>query len=144
VQGPLGGPGPQGAPGVQGVQGGPGTTGAQGPTGAQGAAGTQGAQGPQGLAAAAGVVSVVQDTNLLPLGLQTVSASCPGGEIATGGGYAFNGTILSVLIPSVGNSSPVGGSPSTGPTGWNITFPVTTALTALLGGTVTVYAVCSA
>jgi hypothetical protein len=88
------------------------------------------------------VVPVTTDIDLLAVGLQSVSASCPAGTVAAGGGYSFTG-IGPSAIPSIASDAPVGGSPTTGPTGWTIAFPVTASLKDIQGATVTVYADCS-
>ena len=119
-----------------------GTLGAQGPQGAQGAQGSRGAEGPRGLAAAASVSSVTATIDRLGVGLQSVTASCPAGTTAAGGGYSFAGLGPS-SIPSIGSDAPVGGSATTGPTAWTIAFPVSASLKDIQGATVTVYADCS-
>lgn len=81
---------------------------------------------------------VTMDIDGLPVGLQSVSASCPAGTVAAGGGYSFTG-VGPAQIPSVGSNAPVGGSATTGPTGWTVTFPVTDLLKGIQGATVTVY-----
>jgi hypothetical protein len=86
-------------------------------------------------------VSATADIGLLPLGLQSVSVSCPAGATAAGGGYSFTG-MGPANIP-MGSDAPLGGSRSTGPTGWRIAFPVTASLRDQKGATVTVYAECS-
>ena len=58
----------------------------------------------------------------------TSDASCPVGDVLTGGGYDGNGAQASF---------PTGGSPSTPPTGWQAQI-----LTGTLGGVVA-YAICA-
>ena len=88
-------------------------------------------------------MTATQTISLLPVGFSTASASCPAGTFALSGGYTFSSNILPALVPADSSDAPVGGSSSTGPTGWAITYPVTVGLSALLGASVTVYAVCS-
>jgi hypothetical protein len=111
----------------------------QGPRGPQG---SPGARGPRGPAAATSVVPVTASIDRLAVGLQSVSASCPTGTVAAGGGYSFTG-IGPASIPSISSDAPVGGSATTGATGWTVTFPVSSSLKDIQGATVTVYADCS-
>jgi hypothetical protein len=61
----------------------------------------------------------------------TISASCPAG-IATGGGYQSTGAL------DVTEDAPIGGSPTSGPTGWQLSVTNTDGTDQ----NVTVYAVC--
>ena len=84
--------------------------------------------------------------NLWVPGNNTINVTCPSG-IATGGGYIFR-NISALLLPTVGEDAPLGGSTTTPPTGWQVSFPLTSTLLATLLAlptppTVTVYAVCS-
>lgn len=93
-QGPKGEQGIQGIQGVQGDQGIPGVKGDQGvkgDTGPQGPKGDTGAPGPNTL----GRKHVVGETKAFAPGGQftTVVASCPAGEIATGGGFNAGSTV---------------------------------------------------
>ena len=88
-------------------------------------------------------MTATQNISLLPIGFSTASVSCPAGTTAEGGGYTFSSNIISALIPADSSDAPVGGGPTTGPTGWAITYPVTVGLSSLLGASVTVYAICN-
>jgi hypothetical protein len=88
-------------------------------------------------------VTATQTISLLPIGFSTASVSCPAGTTAEGGGYTFSSNIISALLPTDSSDAPVGGGPTTGPTGWAITYPVSAGLSGFLGASVTVYAVCS-
>ena len=91
IQGIQGIAGPQGIQGIQGEKGDTGATGAQGETGATGADGAVGPAGPAGAtgttgAAASTSVSVVSNSG----STASVTASCPSGRLAMGGGFNYS------------------------------------------------------
>jgi hypothetical protein len=107
TNGTAGSNGTQGAQGAAGAAGGPqGAQGAVGPQGAQGATGAQGPQGNQGPQGPAGIVGTVVESGASGV---TSTATCPIGDIATGGGSNSG---------EVTGSFPVGGNGSTAPSGW--------------------------
>ncbi len=121
AQGPAGPPGPAGATGNTGAQGpigpaGPpgatGNTGSQGPTGPQGPQGATGPQGPSGAAGVSGIEVVVAISALDSNASKIVSAACPAGKRALGGGASIiPGNALLALgthAPMVSNGNPVG------------------------------------
>jgi hypothetical protein len=109
-------PGPQGPQGFQGADGADGADGAQGPQGFQGDAGAQGTQGVQGATGAQGGVGgnlyVVTATNPGTQGGTSATAVCDLGDVATGGGVVLPG------LGSLWDNSPLGGSATTPPIGW--------------------------
>lgn len=72
-----------------GVQGPPGPQGSQGPQGPQGPPGPTGPQGPQGPAGSITGRMVVHEEKIVEQGdgLDVLTAQCPPGKVATGGGY---------------------------------------------------------
>jgi Collagen triple helix repeat (20 copies) len=106
--GPAGAPGPQGATGPQGPAG-P-ATGVPGPPGPQGPAGAPGAQGPAGPAGPpgspsgngvlAGLETVRQRWNLWGnrRGIYFLSATCPSGKVAIGGGALSESRLYEMYI----------------------------------------------
>ena len=85
--------------------------GAIGPVGPAGAKGERGATGATGAAASTSVsVASASDSKL------TVVASCPAGNVATGGGFAINSGNGNQVVAS----QPVVGA-SGQPTGWSVT-----------------------
>jgi hypothetical protein len=102
--------------------------------------GSQGSQGAQGAQGSLGSTVVVTTTaSVGTTGSKTVSVSCPSGSTATGGGYSFTSKVndpTRILY----TDRPTGGSSSTPPTGWQISFEDNGANK---NQTVTVYAVCS-
>lgn len=111
-EGPEGSPGPQGDPGPEGP---PGT---QGPEGSPGPDGPLGPQGPPGEPGGLSGTVVESATSVSDSNDKTQSVSCPSGKIATGGGWSVS---LSNGKLSETASKPIGGSPSTAPTGWTVT-----------------------
>ena len=100
--GPQGPAGADGAAGPQGPAGADGAAGPQGPAGADGAAGSQGPQGiqgPQGPQGPAGIDGTgVSGYELVSSVLgpgttaaKSVTATCPGGKVVLGGGFAMSG-----------------------------------------------------
>jgi hypothetical protein len=90
LTGATGATGPTGAMGPQGPKGDAGPAGSQGPKGDAGPAGSQGPKGdtgPQGPAGSS-ALSYHNETQLItPLATVDVTARCPSGQRATGGGY---------------------------------------------------------
>ena len=104
-QGPKGDNGPQGPKGDHGPQGPKGDNGPEGPKGDHGPQGPKGDPGPPGLAEAIVITGTASDGS-------TVTATCPTGKIAIGGGVSStneNSTISAnePLVQS-GSSKPVG------------------------------------
>jgi len=129
-QGPVGPTGPQGATGPRGVQGTQGPQGPVGPAGPKGADGAQGATGPSGSTNATTAVS----TGVL--GAQTVTATCPSGDLTLGGG----GSDSDGLADLVGSYPTASGSSVTNDhqaDGWTATFSAGVGV-----GTVTAFAIC--
>ncbi|MGW5666212.1 collagen-like protein [Streptomyces sp. NPDC003758] len=132
--------GPAGPKGDTGAQGPAGPAGQQGETGPQGPAGQAGQTGPQGPAGAPGlagvhVVTVSKDVGSLDM--VDVDATCPAGEIATGGGWYLPGTTAQSYGSEL-HSNPI--LSGTTPVGWTVGF--------LNGGyephyTASVYAICA-
>jgi hypothetical protein len=133
VRGASGAQGAQGAPGSQGVAGAQGGSGAQGAQGAQGAVGAQGAQGFQGATGSQGASGTQGATGtfgtVVDVGASGAvsTATCPLGDEAAGGGWNGGNTAQT--------SFPVGGSPTSAPTGWQ-------ASSSAVGGVVA-YVVCA-
>lgn len=129
----------KGAQGFQcGPQGPPGKTGPTGPTGPRGYPGHRGKTRPTGPAGTAST-SVWTRLHYIHGGTNTDSVNCPYGTTATGGGYAFGGRIAD-NPPALISSRPSGGSMSSGPTDWTISFRQGRVGTS---GDVRVYAVCT-
>ena len=104
-QGPAGPQGPKGDTGAQGAAGQDGTNGAQGAQGAQGAAGQDGTNGTNGTNGKDGVsgYEVVAKEVALPAGGAdaapvAVTASCPEGKVALGGGYKVDSPASNVQV----------------------------------------------
>jgi hypothetical protein len=95
--------GPAGAKGEKGQRGKKGRAGEDGKVGPKGDTGPRGAQGP---ALELVTYSVSASTSGEAGRLMTVSASCDEGDLATGGGFDTDGTILASV--GVGGSSPTG------------------------------------
>ena len=85
-----------------------------------------------------GVHERLDDLYYIHGGTNTDSVNCPYGTTATGGGYAFGGRIAD-NPPDLISSRPSGGSMSSGPTDWTISFRQGRVGTS---GDVKVYAVC--
>jgi len=141
----AGTPGAAGPTGATGV-GTPGATGPTGPTGA-GTAGATGATGPTGAtgsSASVTVQSVTQGVGLADL-FVSVTSSCGAGFHAVGGGGSASGTFVTVPVMSESFPSNNGGNDSadgtTNPAAWTTSW---VADVAVLGGTVTTYAICMA
>jgi Collagen triple helix repeat (20 copies) len=119
--GDTGAIGPAGPAGAVGPAGPKGDTGAQGAVGPAGAAGAAGPTGPAGATGARGASFVGTDfvvsapTDTAPQD-RAVTATCPAGEVATGGG----GTVVPISpanpVAFIYQSTPT--NPSNGPTGW--------------------------
>jgi hypothetical protein len=114
LRGPSGSQGASGANGANGVVGPRGATGAHGAKGATGAEGTTGPKGATGLTGpaivaqkyAATVTSSPSDD-----GNESVTAQCPHGQHAVGGGYEFDRTTgIEINLDGPGGSE---GDPST-------------------------------
>jgi hypothetical protein len=78
---------------------------------------------------------VVTATVTSTTGFANASTQCGGTKVATGGGYSYTGQ-----SPNITYMGPLGGSPGSPPTGWQVTFISSNGSTA---SNVTVYAVCS-
>lgn len=135
-QGEPGAPGPQGAVGPQGPAGPQGEQGAAGPQGPQGLQGLQGLQGPKGDKGDPGDATVQMEIRTtsasLPLGAaQTVTASCPAGTVATGGGFLVTNESITFFL--------YGSYPSGGGTAWAVRIGQWDNPSE----TVTVYATCA-
>lgn len=122
-------------------------TGPQGPMGPQGPAGPQGPQGVAGLNGANGVsgYTVITKTQQLPggpLNHLSLSADCPSGEHAIGGGFSFPADTVFAPYPqfTTYGSAPVGSDGVAGD-GW--TYTADAAVGAGFNSTVTVYAICA-
>jgi hypothetical protein len=107
LQGVAGPTGPQGLQGVagpegpQGPQGVAGPIGPQGPAGVQGPMGLTGPQGPQGVPGVSGYQVVVTPLTTVSINgnqTTTLSAVCPAGKVAIGGGFDYSGNIA-VAMP---------------------------------------------
>ncbi|MEU9478051.1 hypothetical protein [Streptomyces sp. NPDC048191] len=146
TQGPAGPKGDTGAQGPAGPKGDTGAQGPAGPAGQQGDAGPQGPAGPKGDTGAAGpagapgvagvhVVTVSKEVAVLDM--VDVDATCPDGEIATGGGWYLPGTAAQSYGSEL-HSNPI--LSGTKPVGWTVGF--------MNGGnepryTASVYAICA-
>jgi Collagen triple helix repeat (20 copies) len=121
-------PGPAGPAGAQGIQG---IAGPTGPTGATGTTGTNGTNGATNATVrTAGLTVNANSTN-------NATASCNGGEKATGGGWAQASTIPpNQLFADANRPSPLGT-----PTGWFVNLQNTSGTTQFTG---LVYVVCAA
>ncbi|WP_308460691.1 hypothetical protein [Streptomyces sp. Ru72] len=120
--GPKGEQGPAGPKGDTGTQGPAGPAGQQGDTGPQGPAGPAGPTGPQGPAGSPGlagvhVVTVRKDVGVLDM--VDVDATCPDGEIATGGGWYLPNGAAQSYGPAL-HSNPI--LSGTTPVGWTAGF----------------------
>lgn len=114
-QGPQGEPGPEGPAGPQGEPGPQGPAGPQGEPGPEGPAGPQGEPGPQGPQGEPGISGYSQVTRYsggdpdnppCPTnGYCAVTAACPAGTTAIGGGFAYN---LPAAQFNVFQSRPIG------------------------------------
>ena len=147
-QGPVGdsGPaGPQGPKGDAGAIGAPGPAGGAGPQGPRGDTGSQGAPGPAGGPGVSGYTVATYHITLGGNKGATMTAACPGGESALGGGAsndATNAIDLYQSYPSGGATGGTSGVASTPPAG-------STAWTAFMVNNssdnhgATVYAVCA-
>lgn len=129
--------GPAGPKGDTGDQGPAGPAGQQGDTGPQGPAGPTGSQGPAGAPGLAGVHVVTVSKNVGVLDVVDVAATCPDGEIATGGGWYLPGSDAQSYGSEL-HSNPI--LSGTTPVGWTAGF--------LNGGyepyyTASVYAICA-
>ena len=96
-QGPQGSTGAQGPKGAQGDQGAPGAKGVTGDLGFPGPTGPQGPPGPPG--SPFWRASWSDYVDVPPLGDVTVSAACPAGEQAAGGGFDADGASVTVNHP---------------------------------------------
>ena len=128
--------GPQGAPGPQGVAGPQGLAGPQGPAGPKGPAGPQGATGPQGPAGFASVQQVSNQQTLPSGAAGALTAMCPAGTVATGGGgIVGTGGGLGLVISQSQPTPLSGGTPN----GWIVTAENTSGAST----TLTVNAICA-
>ena len=114
--------GPKGDPGAQGVtgpQGDPGPQGAAGAQGPQGAPGPQGDPGPQGAPGLSGYEIVTSDSMFDSSSTKLLSADCPAGKVALGGGADIFPSLvdpnrdtapvaLRASTPSIGNGVQAG------------------------------------
>ncbi|MGW0729580.1 hypothetical protein [Streptomyces mirabilis] len=136
-QGPAGPKGDTGPKGDSGAQGSEGPAGQQGDTGPRGPAGPTGPQGPAGAPGLAGVHVVTVSKNVGVLDVVDVDATCPDGEIATGGGWYLPSSDAQSYGSEL-HSNPI--LSGTTPVGWTAGF--------LNGGyepyyTASVYAICA-
>ena len=137
--GATGLPGPQGTPGVAGPagpQGVAGPVGASGPMGPMGPFGPMGPAGPQGDPGVSGYEIVVSPLTTVSInGNQTtaLTASCPAGKIAIGGGFDYSGNVAPV--------TPVASFPSA-PDTWRVHIRLSQVTAATVQGRV--FAVCAA
>jgi hypothetical protein len=118
----------------RGERGPQGKTGERGPRGKAGPRGKRGKRGKRGAAGRAGATNVTVRTAPLSVGVgpeAAATASCNGGERATGGGYDVESGGVTVQ-----DSRP---EPATGtPSGWHV------GATATGAGQLTVYVICAA
>ncbi|MFL5608507.1 MAG: hypothetical protein ACJ8AD_18780, partial [Gemmatimonadaceae bacterium] len=124
--GPAGAQGPQGLKGDKGDKGDSGATGAQGATGPAGATGAQGPQGPtgpQGPAGASAWEQVNQPGVIMQKTTGVLTALCPAGKKALGGGFSITNTANGNVNLTVLESRPN----ATG-SGWSITFQNNTSM----------------
>lgn len=106
--GPEGLPGATGPTGPQGPTGATGATGPQGPAGPTGATGATGATGPQGPAGTSvdttavlgRTLTVVTSANVTPNNFNVISANCPAGYEAVGGGVDVSNRLSSFVTGS--------------------------------------------
>lgn len=105
-QGPAGPRGPDGITGLDGLaglggpQGPPGIAGPDGPTGPPGPPGPQGPSGPMGPIPPSGYATTIEHASIAQPGFLSVTARCPAGTLAIGGGYV--GYALGSLTPATG------------------------------------------
>ncbi|MET8945838.1 hypothetical protein ABZX30_20200 [Streptomyces sp. NPDC004542] len=137
AKGDTGAQGPAGPAGPQGDTGSKGDTGPRGETGPQGPVGATGPQGPAGASGLAGVHVVTASKDVGVLDMVDVDATCPDGEIATGGGWYLPGGSAQSYGSEL-HSNPI--LSGTTPVGWTAGF--------LNGGyephyTASVYAICA-
>lgn len=134
--GPQGPGGAQGRAGLDGTQGPKGDTGERGPTGAQGDAGPQGPQGDPGLAGPEGPPGqgsnpdyqlVHRNDTFWLTDTAQLTAPCPTGQKATGGGYIQQNVDIQASVPTDDLS------------GWRVHG----FINPLIGGSLYVYAVCA-
>lgn len=117
--GPAGPQGPAGEPGATGPAGEAGPRGEPGPSGSAGVQGERGPAGPQGVPGPAGVtrtqVEIGSAGAILDRQVATATAHCPGGMIATGGGYNAQAGVLPALDILFD-----GPTTQANPTGWTV------------------------
>lgn len=112
--GPQGLPGPQGTPGPKGDPGQQGSQGPQGVPGPTGVPGVPGSQGPQGAPGISGYEIVTSDSVFDSSATKFLSADCPAGKVALGGGADIFPSLLDpnrdtapvvlrASIPAIGN-----------------------------------------
>lgn len=141
--GPAGSAGPAGVAGPQGPAGPPGPDGVAGPPGALGPTGPQ---GPAGLPGLAGVEVVTNSATSLFVTVDplSVTAQCPSGKVATGGGagyrqYTLYGNAVSLRLEE--------NRPTDDGRGWQASvgnYPSLLEVAKLFGAyRLTVYAVCA-
>jgi hypothetical protein len=131
LRGPIGPRGPKGATGATGPKGATGATGPNGATGATGATGAPGATGPSAASSSTTVVTAGA------AGIGTVTAPCPAGKVAIGGGGSDStaGGYVNGSFPSVGGTAVTSGQQANG---WTVKFQ-----NIVVTDVVTAYAVCS-
>lgn len=134
--GPIGPAGPAGPEGAQGAQGPQGTSGPAGAMGPMGPIGPMGPAGPQGVPGVSGyevvatpVVSVTVNGNQTT----TLSAACPAGKIAVGGGFDYSGNVAPI--------TPVASFPAAADT-WRVMVRLSQVSAASFQGRV--FAICAA
>lgn len=110
--GPIGPQGPKGDPGVPGAQGPMGDHGPQGPKGDNGHDGPQGPKGDQGPKGERGPAGLAEAIVITATGADgnTITATCPTGKIAIGGGVSSsdNNSAVSKNEPVVESDKPTG------------------------------------
>jgi hypothetical protein len=116
-QGESGPPGPPGAPGPVGSPGPAGPAGPPGATGPPGPLGPEGSPGPPGPPGVSGLERVARTSATNSVSPKTVTATCPAGKSAVGGGGVISGA-AGLPVPvrvALFRSEPATGVP---PTGW--------------------------
>lgn len=94
--GPEGPAGPQGAPGAAGPTGATGAAGSMGPVGPMGPMGPMGPAGPQGTPGVSGYEQFATPLTTVSINgnqTTTLTATCPTGKIAIGGGFDYSGNV---------------------------------------------------
>jgi hypothetical protein len=139
--GKEGAPGPTGKEGIAGKEGTPGAEGREGKEGKEGKAGGNGANGATGATGASAAADIAVEYATASGTGKSVTASCPAGDVAIGGGgsnpsgedsYSTSGPVNSTTKTPPTSGS---GAYSAAPTGW--------LYSSAAKGPVTAYALCS-